>query len=60
MEKTYSYTQDVHHQLNKGVVEEYSMFDEVMEKITNHMFKVILFGGIPFFLWIVVQAFLKF
>jgi hypothetical protein len=41
-------------------VEEFSAFDEVMEKVTAGMFKVILFGGIPYFLWILIQFSLKF
>jgi hypothetical protein len=41
-------------------IEEFSAFDEVMEKLTAGMFKVILFGGIPYFLWILIQFSLKF
>ncbi len=37
------------------ITEEYSTFDEVMEKVTNGMFNVILFGGVPYFLWIFIQ-----
>jgi hypothetical protein len=36
-------------------IEQNSSFDDIMEKITNGMFKVILFGGIPYFLWIFIQ-----
>ncbi|WP_456279101.1 hypothetical protein [Bacillus sp. AK128] len=42
------------------IIEQYSSFDEVMEKITDGMFKVILFGGIPYFLWIFIQFMIKF
>ncbi|MBM7661882.1 hypothetical protein JOC85_002689 [Bacillus mesophilus] len=40
-------------------VEQHSSFDEIMEKITNGMFNVILFGGIPYFLWIFIQFMMK-
>jgi hypothetical protein len=35
--------------------EEVNSFDEVMEKITNGMFKVIIYGGIPYFVWVFFQ-----
>ncbi|MFZ3588755.1 hypothetical protein ACOI1C_05620 [Bacillus sp. DJP31] len=37
------------------IIEDYPTFDEVIEKVTNGMFNVILFGGIPYFLWIFIQ-----
>ncbi|MBM6619384.1 hypothetical protein [Bacillus suaedaesalsae] len=60
MEKTYHYSYEANNQINNSTIEDISIFDDVMETVTNNMFKVILFGGIPFFLWIVVQAFIKF
>ncbi len=48
--------QTVNNKINRKerftIIEENSTFDEVMEKVTNGMFNVILLGGIPYFLWI--------
>jgi hypothetical protein len=60
MEKTFGVSYEAQKQANQVKVQEYSAFDEVMERITNNMFKAILFGGIPFFLWVMFQALLKF
>jgi hypothetical protein len=60
MEKLYGVSYESQKQASPINATEYSAFDEVMERITNNMFKVILFGGIPFFLYVVVQALLKF
>lgn len=60
MEKSYSYSHEAKNQINNSTIEDFSIFDDVMEKVTNNMFKVILFSGVPFFLWVLVQAIMKF
>ncbi|WP_246941675.1 hypothetical protein [Bacillus pinisoli] len=54
MEKTYHLPVE-HVETSTDTIVEHSSFDEIMEKITNGMFKVILVGGIPYFLWIFLQ-----
>jgi hypothetical protein len=60
MEKTVGMSYESKKQVNRAATEEYSLFDEVMENVTNRMFKIILFGGIPFFLWVFIQSLVKF
>ncbi|KAA0550106.1 hypothetical protein FZW96_01815 [Bacillus sp. BGMRC 2118] len=60
MEKTYHYTYESKNKASYSNVEDVSIFDDVMETVTNKMFKVILFGGIPFFVWVIISAMVKF
>jgi hypothetical protein len=60
MDKMFGASYQSQNQSNSAGAKGYSAFDEVMEKITNRMFKVILFGGIPFFLWVFIQSLVKF
>ncbi|MFD1737152.1 hypothetical protein ACFSCX_11380 [Bacillus salitolerans] len=56
MEKVYDFAnEELKRNQYLSNTEEISTFDEVMEKVTASMFKVIIFGGIPYFIWVFIQ-----